>query len=124
MILASAGEPCGGASDAVTGPDRRGLDDARPAARTHPQMPRGDWQTVRRERPPDVLLRGADHAGRHGRVLLAVFTSAELKTWTGQCMLLVAHAASSTKFALKCQQAGVDAVVAQDSSGRTAAGKR
>lgn len=39
----------------------------RPAARTHPQMPRGDWQTVRRERPPDVPLRGADHAGRHGR---------------------------------------------------------
>lgn len=47
----------------------------------------------------------------------AVFTSAgSPKTWTGQLHAAgckVAHVVSSTKFALKCQEAGVDAVVAE-----------
>ena len=47
----------------------------------------------------------------------AVFTSAgSPKTWTGQLHAAgckVAHVVSSTKFALKSQEAGVDAVVAE-----------
>lgn len=46
-----------------------------------------------------------------------VFTSAgNPKTWTKQLQthgITVAHVVSSTKFALKCQEAGVDAVVAE-----------
>ena len=46
-----------------------------------------------------------------------VFTSAgSPKTWTGKLHgagLKVAHVVASTKFALKCQEAGVDAVVAE-----------
>lgn len=47
-----------------------------------------------------------------------VFTSAgSPKTWTGKLHaagIKVAHVVASTKFALKCQEAGVDAVVAED----------
>lgn len=46
-----------------------------------------------------------------------VFTSAgSPKTWTGklhEAGIKVAHVVASTKFALKCQEAGVDAVVAE-----------
>ena len=46
-----------------------------------------------------------------------VFTSAgNPKTWTSKLQsegIIVAHVVSNTKFALKCQEAGVDAVVAE-----------
>lgn len=48
-----------------------------------------------------------------------VFTSAgNPKTWTEHLHehgIIVAHVVASTKFAAKCEEAGVDAIVAEDS---------
>lgn len=48
-------------------PHRLGLDDSRTAARTHPQMPRGDRPPLRRQRTAHVPLRRRAHTGHHRR---------------------------------------------------------
>lgn len=65
----------------------------------------------------DVSPDRGDHEYHCGRRVKIVFTSAgNPKTWTGWLKerdITVAHVVSSSKFAMKCEEAGVDAVVAE-----------
>lgn len=77
----------------------------------------GDRQTFWRECPADVPGNRYLDADIGGGKVKIVFTSAgNPKTWTKYLKdhgMTVVHVVSSSKFATKCEEAGVDAIVAE-----------